>query len=126
MSKPSPEASAIVRNSTLEKVTKSGKRPNPVADDLSYGQHRHGEDGPGNTPHPEPEDERENDENGIESEPSCQKHRRYRLSLDQMNCQIERRGEKRLPEVVYCQQAGEEKDHNAQRRTEDRRIVEQE
>jgi hypothetical protein len=34
-------------------------------------------------PHPEPKDERDDDEDGIEGEPSGQKHRRDSLALDQ-------------------------------------------
>ena len=62
--------------SPLEKVTECSQRPNTVADDLSGRQHGHRQDRAGNTPHPEPEDERDDDEDGIEGEPSGQKHRR--------------------------------------------------
>jgi hypothetical protein len=61
---------------SLEEVAKRGERPNPVADDLGYRQQGHGEDGARNAPHPEPEDERQDDENRIEGEPSRQEHRR--------------------------------------------------
>jgi hypothetical protein len=60
----------------LEKMTECGQRLKTVADDLSNRQHGHREDPAGNAPHPEPEDERDDDKNGIESEPPSQKHRR--------------------------------------------------
>jgi len=100
-------------SSSCEKVANCSERSNPVAEDLGSGQHWHGEDRAGNTPHPEPEDERQNDEHGIEGEPSRQQDRCYRLALDQMNSKIEPRRKEREPERVNCQQAREEKDRYA-------------
>src|SRR6476660_1710708 len=47
-----------------------------------------GEDRSWSTPHPEPEDERDDDENGIEGESLGEKHRSYRLAFDQMNSEV--------------------------------------
>jgi hypothetical protein len=52
------------------------QRANTIADDLGDGQHRQREDRTGNT--------RDDNEDGIEDEPSGQKHRGQRLALDQM------------------------------------------
>ena len=94
-------------------MAKSSQWLKTVADDLSNRQHGHREDRARNTPHPEPEDERDDDENGIQGEPSGQKHRRYSLSLNQMKSKIKSSGEHRLPERVMRQQASEKKDQNA-------------
>jgi hypothetical protein len=40
---------------------------------------------------PHTQNERENDEDGIEGEPSGQKHRRYTLALDQMKSKVKPR-----------------------------------
>ena len=60
----------------FKKVAKCSQRLKTVADNLSNRQHGHRKDPARNTPHPEPEDERDDDEDGIEGEPSRQKHRR--------------------------------------------------
>ena len=60
----------------LKKVAKCSQRSHAVADDFSNRQHGHGEDHAWHTPHPEPKDERDDDEDRIEGEPSGQKHRR--------------------------------------------------
>src|SRR5271166_6334413 len=73
---PGPRHSVQGWVSPLKKMTECSQRPNTVADDLSGCQHGHRQDCAGNTPHPEPEDERNDDEDGIEGEPSGQKHRR--------------------------------------------------
>ena len=106
-------------------MSKGGERPNPVADDFSDGQHWHGEDRSGSTPHPEPEDERDDDENGIEGEPLGEKHRSYRLAFDQMNSEVQPGRQERLPKRVIGQQASEEKDHHPENRTKDRHEVKQ-
>ena len=61
---------------SLKKMAECGQRLKTVADDLSNRQHGHRKDPARNTPHPEPEDERDDDEDGIEGEPPSQKHRR--------------------------------------------------
>ena len=62
--------------SSLKKMTDRSQRLKSIADDLRGRQHGHRQDRAGNTPHPEPEDERDDNEDGIEGEPSGQKHRR--------------------------------------------------
>src|SRR5208282_102314 len=86
--------------SPLKKVTECCQRLKTVADDLSNRQHGHREDPARNTPHPEPENERNDDEDGIEGEPSGQKHRRYSLALYQMQSKIKSCRKQRLPERV--------------------------
>ena len=103
---------AFFVDSPLKEVAKCSQRPNTIADDLSNSEHGHGEDSARNTPYPEPEDERDNDENGIEGEPSGQKHRRYTLALDQMKSKVKPRRKQRLPERVMGQQASEKKDQH--------------
>jgi hypothetical protein len=86
--------------SPLKKMTERSQWLKTVADDLSNRQHRHGEDHAWNTPHPEPEDEREDGEDGIEGKSSGQQHRRYSLALNQMKSKIKRRRNQRLPERI--------------------------
>jgi len=62
--------------SPLKKMTECSQRLKTIAYDLYNRQHGHREDPAWNTPHPEPEDERDDNEDGIEGEPSGQKHRR--------------------------------------------------
>ena len=67
-------ASEIGRVSAFKKVAKCSQRSNTVADDLRNRQHGYREDRARNTPHPEPEDERDDDADGIEGESSGQNH----------------------------------------------------
>ena len=60
----------------LKEMPKCSQRLKPVADDLGNRQHGHRKYPARNTPHPEPEDEGDDHEDGIEGEPSGQKHRR--------------------------------------------------
>jgi len=60
--------------SPLKKMTERSQRLKTIAYDLNNRQHGHREDPARNTPHPEPEDERDDNEDGIEGEPSGQKH----------------------------------------------------
>src|SRR5579862_6099207 len=106
-------------------MTECSQRLNTVANDLSNCQHGHGEDPARNTPHPEPKDERDDNEYGIEGEPSGQEHGRYRLAFNQVKSKIKPCRKQRLPERVMSQQASEKKDQYAQSRTEDRHIVQQ-
>ena len=107
-------------------MSKCGQRPNPVADDFSDRQHWHGEDRSGSTPHPKPEDERDDNENGIEDESPGEKHRSYQLAFDQVNCEIKPSRHERLPKRVTGQQANEDKDHHAQDRAKNWHEVQQE
>jgi WD40 repeat protein len=59
---------------TPQENDRISQRLKTVAYDLSNRQHRHREDRAWNTPHPEPEGERDDDEDGIEGEPSGQEH----------------------------------------------------
>ena len=106
-------------------MAKCGQRPKTVADDLRNRQHRHGEDRARNTPHPEPKNERDDDEDGIEGEPSGQKHRRYGLAFDQMQSNVKPRRKQRLPERINGQQGGEKKNQHTQGSAEDRHLVQQ-
>jgi hypothetical protein len=88
--------------SPLKKMTECSQRLKTVAYDLR-------EDRARNTPHPEPEGERDDDGDAIEGEPSGQEHRRYTLALNQMKSKIKTRRKQRLPERVMAQQASEKK-----------------
>ena len=52
-------------HSTLKEVAKCSQRLKTVANDFSNRQHGHRQDHARNTPHPEPEDERDDDEDRI-------------------------------------------------------------
>src|ERR1700719_151589 len=111
--------------SPLKKMTECSQWLKTVAYDLSNRQHGHREDRARNTPHPKPEGERDDDEDGVEGKPSGQKHRRYTLALNQMKSKIKTRRKQRLPERVMGQQASEKKDQDAHSSAEDRYIVQQ-
>src|SRR4029078_6113374 len=85
----------------------------------------HGEDRSGSTPHPKPEDERDDNENGIEDESPGEKHRSYQLAFDQVNCEVKPSRQERLPKRVTGQQANEDKDHHAQDRAKNWHEVQQ-
>ena len=55
-----------------------------------------------------------------------QQHRRDRLALGHMNEEIEHGRQKRHPQRLDRDEAGDQKDHNPGRRSEDRHIVQQE
>ena len=97
-------------HSAPKKVAECSQRLNLVADDLSNRQHWNGEDRTRNTPQPKPEDERDDDKDWIECEPSGHKHRRDGLALDQMNSQVKSRRKQRLPKHVMGQQTSEKED----------------
>ena len=102
------------------------QRPHPIADDLQDRQHRDGEKGAGDPPHPIPEDEGHHHQHGVEDEAPRQQHGGESLTFNEVDEKIDPRGQQGMADAVEGHQADQEQQGDAGERTQDGNEIERE